>query len=145
MKKITILLISLLLLGAACGDGDDAASPNDTVTSDDPTTTTTLPPNRTEPGPAFVDSVELLLMESYPVQVMAVVEGTLPNPCHTLTWEHSEPDTDGRITLDIISLFDPNEECIEMIEEFAENIPVGAFESGGYILVVNGTEYPFTI
>ena len=155
MKKTLILMIALVMAVAACGDGDGATapgvetttttSPDDPISSEDPTTTTTLPPDRTEPGPAFVDSVEILLMESWPVQVAAAVTGSLPNPCHTLTWEVSEPDADGRITLEVSSLFDPAEVCVEMIQEFEENIRVGDFTTGDFVLVVNGVDYLFSI
>jgi hypothetical protein len=148
MTKTIALLIAALLTFAACGDDGAAssttASGDETVSSDDPTTTAP-PSSRTEPGPATIDSIEFLFLESYPVQVMAVVRGTMPTPCHDLAWEAGMPDASGRVTLEVSSLYDPAEVCAQVIAEFEENIPIGSFESGEYALVADGVEYPFTI
>ncbi len=83
--------------------------------------TTTLP---TDPGavrgPVYIDSVDLLLLESWPVQVRASIKGSLPTPCHRLAWDLSGPDAQGRITLDIYSTADPDGICIQVLEPFEQ-------------------------
>ena len=95
-------------------------------------------------GPAFVESVEFVYLESYPVQVRAVVTGSLPTPCHELAWEVGEP-ADGRVVAEVFSLIDPDRVCIQALEPFEETIDIGSFETGDYTLELNGIEYPFTI
>ena len=138
MRRATLLVFLFALLAAACSD--NAASLDDSVSSDQTTV-----PGPTEPDVAWVESVEILLLESYPVQVRAVVKGTLPTPCNELAWEVEDPDPDGRIIMEVSSLFDPNEDCADVIEDFEESIPVGSFTGGEFVLVVNGDEYPFSI
>ena len=55
-------------------------------------------------GEVFVDSQEILLMESYPVQVALQVSGNLPTPCHMLRAEVSEPDSENNINVELFSL-----------------------------------------
>jgi len=117
--------IALSLLTALCG------------TADEP-----MPGDRGA-GPAFIDDVELLMLESYPVQVGAVVRGTLPDPCHQLEWKLSA--SGDRIDVEVFSTFEVGLDCIAVVEEFEATIDIGDFENGEYLLVVNGVEYPFQI
>ena len=145
MRKTALLLIlALAVLAAGCYRIDWAALLEGP--GEGPTTTTTRPgdPGFVR-GPVYVDSVELLLLESYPVQVRARLQGALPTPCHRLAWDLSAPDARGRITLDVYSTADPGIACIQVLEPFEQVIDVGSFTSGSYVLVVNGVEYPFTI
>ena len=65
------------------------------------------------------------------------LQGTLPTPCHQLRVAASEPDADGRIRLDVYSVVDPDQMCIQVIEEFEANVLLGEFASGTYTVVVN--------
>lgn len=128
----------------------------------DPVTTTSTPPSATpsttssttpsttllgDPrGPVYVDSVELVFMESYPVQVRAIVAGNLPTPCHTADWRVGETGADGSVTLEVFSTVDdPETACIQVLEPFKITADIGSFTTGQYLLVVNGVDYPFTI
>jgi inhibitor of cysteine peptidase len=145
MRKTALLLIlALAVLAAGCYRIDWAALLEGP--GEGPTTTTTRPggPGYVR-GPVYIDSVELLLLESYPVQVQVRLQGTLPTPCHRLAWDLRAPDTRGRITLDVYSAADPGIACIQALEPFEQVIDVGSFIRGSYILVVNGVQYPFTI
>jgi hypothetical protein len=131
------LLLAVAVLAAACFPLDFLSAPGD----DDPGTTLPIAGRL----PVYIDSVDILLLESWPVQVHVVVKGNLPNPCHTLAWDLGEPDADGRIVLDLYSTADLDQVCVEMLQGFEQTIAVGSFTSGSYVLVVNGVEYPFTI
>jgi len=95
------------------------------------------------PDPVYIDSVDLILAESSPVQVSVLVEGFLPTPCHKLGWGLSGSE-DG-LYLDLYSLADPTGACAQVLEPFSEVVDLGAFEPGSYVLYVNGVEYPFTV
>jgi len=138
MRKALIpALLALAVLAAGCFPLDFVSAPGD----DDPGTTLPI----ADRLPVFVDSVEILLLESWPVQVRVLLKGHLPTPCHTLGWDLGEPDADGRIVLDLFSTADPDEICIQMLQAFEQTIDIGSFTSGSYVLVVDGVEYPFTI
>jgi hypothetical protein len=143
-KAVLPLLLILAVLAAGCFQIRFGLGP-DTPDDGDQTTTTRPPVPGGLRGAAYVDSVEILLLESWPVQVRALVKGSLPTPCHTLAWDRSGPDAEGRITLDVYSTADPGAVCIQVLEPFEQSIDVGSFTTGSFALVVNGVEYPFTI
>jgi hypothetical protein len=138
MRKALIpAVLALAVLAAGCFPIDFVSAPGD----GDPGTTLPL----ADRLPVYVDSVDILLAESWPVQVRVLVKGNLPNPCHALAWDLGEPDADGRIVLDLYSTADLDQVCVEMLQGFEQTIALGSFTSGSYVLVVNGVEYPFTI
>ena len=58
-------------------------------------------------GPAYIDSTDVFMKESYPVQVELVIVGSLPTPCHQLRVITSEPDAEGHIQIQAYSVSDP--------------------------------------
>jgi len=91
-------------------------------------------------GEVSITSQELLIMESYPLQVVLLIEGTLPTPCHRLRVEVSEPDIQNFIAVEAYSLVDPDQNCIQVLEPFDENIPLGSYPDGSYTVTLNGEE-----
>ena len=89
-------------------------------------------------GGVYLDSTDLLAMESFPVQYSLTLKGNLPTPCHELRVVYHEPDAGKKINLDVYSVADPNAVCIQMLEPFSVNIPLGSFPSGHYTVWVNG-------
>jgi hypothetical protein len=148
-KALLPLILVLAVASAACNPidwllslaGDD--SPGVTAPGGDGDPTTTLP--TAGRFPVYLDGVEVVLLESWPVQVQAVVRGNLPTPCSRLAWVVDGPDASGRITLTVFSTVDMDEICTQVLQPFEHAIPVGSFTSGSYVLVVNGVEYPFDI
>ncbi len=138
MKLILPFLLAMALL-AACAPAFDQP-----ISSDDP-----LPPKTDDiiPRPAdkdlrrenvYVESTDLLVMESYPLQFMLVVTGNLPTPCNQLRVEVRPPDAENKILVDVYSVVAPGTICIEVLQPFSENIPLGSFPAGHYTLWVNG-------
>lgn len=152
MRKALIpLLLVLAVLAAGCFQLNISSAPDD---GDEPTTTLPggggdNPPTTSLPiagrFPVYIDGVEILLLESWPVQVKAVIRGSLPTPCHTLAWNLGEPDADGRIVLAVFSTVDMDQVCTQVLDPFERTVDLGSFTSGAYVLVVNGVEYPFEI
>lgn len=101
-----------------------------------------------EVGSVFLNLEEsdILLLESYPVQVKLVLRGDLPTPCNQLRVKVSEPDAQNRIQVEVYSVVDPNAICIQVIQPFEAQIALGSFTSGKFSVYVNG-EYlgEFTI
>lgn len=150
MRKALIpLLLALAVLSAGCfqlnlvsgpGDGDEPAT---TLPGNDGRPTTTLP--IAGRFPVYIDGVEFVMLESWPVQVRAIVRGNLPTPCQALAWNLAEPDADGRIVLTVFSTVDMDAVCTQVLQPFEQSIAVGSFTTGSYVLVVNGVDYPFSI
>ena len=141
-KALLPLLLVLALLSAGCFQLNFVSAPGDGDGGGDEPTTTLPIAGR---FPVYLDSVEILLLESWPVQVRVVLRGSVPTPCYDLAYNLGEPDADGRITLSVFSTVDMDQVCTQVLHPFEQTIDVGSFTSGAYVLVVNGVEYPFEI
>jgi len=89
-------------------------------------------------GPVFIDEVELVILESFPVQIELVIRGALPTPCASLEWSVEDPDAQGRIRVEAFSLQDPTIDCIQVLEEIEERLPIGSYSEGSYGVWLNG-------
>jgi len=126
------LLLAVLL--SACGVGAD--QPVDSTTPPTPTTAPVEIPD--DAGPAFVETTDILLMESFPVQVALHVTGNLPTPCHQAVWEVEDDGT--TIAVRLASITEPDVLCAQVLEPFDISIPLGEFESGARVVTLNGEE-----
>ena len=89
--------------------------------------------------PVQIDSVDVLQLESYPVQLMLHVTGWLPNPCASPEWVVTQPQAAGDpIEVELFARPGPEQACIQMLEPFEVNIPLGAQAEGGARIVLNG-------
>jgi hypothetical protein len=144
MKRLLIALLTLTLL-AACAP-TPTQSPDTPVDSDTPPNG--LPPiyaprpgdDQLQRGEVYLDSVDLLTMESYPLQFSLILKGNLPTPCHEIRVVYNEPDADNRINLEVYSVTDPNGVCVQVLERFEQNVSLGSFPSGHYTIWVNGKQ-----
>jgi len=110
-------------------------------TSSDPLNNSYLP----EPGDSalsrgkvFIDSSDLLIMESYPIQVALALKGSLPTPCNQLRVVANPPDGQNRIQVEVYSVVDPEQMCVQVLEPFEVNLNLGSFPTGHYTVLVNG-------
>ena len=86
------------------------------------------------------DASDVLVMESYPMQVVVELRGDVPSPCHDIHWEIADPNEDNEIHITVWSIVDPRAKCASLIEAFEERISVGDFEEYGYSVWVNGVK-----
>lgn len=141
MKPIPLTLtltLSLFLL-TAC-----APAPDQPVSSETPS----LPqPGDYIPSPAdgalirsevYLENASLATLESYPLQFMLQLNGSLPTPCHQLRIAPSPPDDENNVNVDVYSVVNPGEICIQVLHPFEAAFPLGSFPSGKYSLRVNG-------
>lgn len=96
--------------------------------------TTTTPAGGIE-GPVFIDSTELLYLESFPVQVRLLVRGSLPTPCHVAEW--SVGGGVGAIEVSLWSVVALGQNCAQVLEPFAVSIALGSFETADLAVVLN--------
>jgi hypothetical protein len=86
-------------------------------------------------SPAFVDKMDILAAESYPLQYRLELAGSLPTPCHQLRISIQEPDTSGNIYMEVYSL-DSGQMCTQMLQPFDATIPL-QYPPGQYTLWIN--------
>ena len=140
------LLLVFGLVFSACSPDANLNDPNRPVDSNDPIPVE--PGNGTGgsgdegklTGNVYLNDVQLMVMESYPVQVAISISGNLPTPCNELRYTVAEQDADHQIFVEVYSVSSPDEICIEVLEPFTENIslPVQDLPDGSYTVFVNG-------
>jgi hypothetical protein len=166
--SIILSLFLAVILFVACGDGDDPYpapgddSPGNGVPYDldaepypQPDSPKSLDADQShvenkyapqagdsslQPGEAYIDSSEILLLESYPVQVRLLLKGNLPNPCYQLRALVLDPDDQNRIDVEVYSVVDPEMICAEVLEPFETGVPIGSFADGIFTVWLNGEE-----
>jgi hypothetical protein len=89
-------------------------------------------------GSAFINSADLLLMESFPIQVTMILRGSLPTPCHNLRAVITPPDANNNINIVTYSVADPNAICAQVLQSFEASISLGSFPPAHYTVSVNG-------
>ena len=94
---------------------------------------------------AEVNEFEILILESFPVQVHVVASGNLPNPCTGIDQIiQSRDENNFKITIKIKY----NQEiCIPLINPFEETIALDVYglPAGTYNVNVNGIEDSFIL
>lgn len=138
MKRFSIILVFLVFL-SACAPSMD--SPISSTAPQTPGTDSALPregDDELQRDGVYLDSVDLLVMESYPLQFSLSLVGNLPTPCNQLRVAVSPPDGENRIQVDVYSLVHKDIFCAEVLQPFSQNIPLGSYPAGHYTLWVNG-------
>ncbi|MDH3944275.1 MAG: hypothetical protein OEV06_09310 [Anaerolineae bacterium] len=142
------LSISAFLTAVACTAEPQGPDADDPVLGDpDKSAPPSSPGAPSDPegwvrGNAFINETDLLIMESYPIQVSLLVLGELPTPCNRLAYDIDPPDEENQIHIEIYSLYEPETICIQVIEPFEENISISSLDTpldeGLYTVWVNG-------
>lgn len=94
-----------------------------------------------------VDAVDVLIMESFPVQVSLAISGNLSVPCVELL-PAAVARTDSAFTVVLAeTVLGPAESCIAVIEPFETNVSLDVLglTAGDYTVLVNGVEAGFTL
>ena len=97
-------------------------------------------------GVANVESIDILTLESFPVQIHVIVEGYLPDGCTEIN--EIKPEREGNIFNINITTKRPKEAmCTQAIESFTEKIPleVQGLSAGNYTVNVNGVNGSFEL
>jgi hypothetical protein len=144
---LTVMLGVTLLAAAACTGGRSPEAPS----TGKPGTSPTQPgqgqtPDQTAPGLLTVSQVDVLIMESFPPQITAKVEGWLPDGCSEvgdITQQRNGFTIDVTITIRRLS----TGACIAIAPQVSRSVRLnGSFaESGAYTVRVNGVERTFTL
>ena len=114
--------------------------------------TPVIPPSGYEPqpgdenlkrDPVFLDLASSQFILNYPhsssiSEVIVVLQGNLPDPCHRLRVVVTPPDAENVINLDVYSVVDPAVACITVIKPFTASIPLGSYSDEQYTVMVNG-------
>lgn len=146
--------LAAFLLAACSGVGSGppptptlptAAFAPQSVPTDLPPLGTARPPvisNAPNPAPnneAVIDTVEVMIPETVPVQVNAVVKGKLPDGCVTIE-RISQTRSGNTFAATIVTNRQPNAGCIAQLQSFQQVLPldITSLPAGGYTVTVSG-------
>jgi len=157
MRLFILFLMGALFL-AACNGAlapalDQPIDPDSPVSNDpgypNPVNKNDAAPNPYLPQPSdetlsrenvYIESADLLIMESYPAQIVLNLGGSLPTPCNQLRLIIAAPDANNNIAIEAYSVIDPGIACAQVLQPFEAGIPLGSFNSGHYTVFVNGRQ-----
>ncbi len=147
--KFLSLTLFLMLVLAACTMPANGPQGAGTVTQpigspEAPTPGT--PTGNTVSGLAIVETIDILMMESFPVQVQVIAHGTLPDGCTTIDQAISERDgSQFRVTITTVRPADAI--CTEALVPFEEAVPLNVLNlpAGTYTVDVNGITSSFEL
>ncbi|MEE8121109.1 MAG: hypothetical protein V3T55_06240 [Anaerolineales bacterium] len=128
---LSIILTMVLLTGCAPGAFKDSPAPKGS--------------GEVIHGEAVVENVEIVFLESFPLGVHSIASGYLPDPCTEID-EVSVVRDGSHFEVLITTLREAEVMCIQVIEEFEQNIPLDVYglPAGDYTVTVNGIEAEFT-
>jgi inhibitor of cysteine peptidase len=139
------LLALVLVTLAACtgGAADEAATAEAPIATEAATAPVSVQPDR---GQAVVNSVDVLILESFPVQVNIVARGDLPDSCTTIDQVISQRD-DAGFRVAITTFRQPDQVCTQALVPFEETVSldVAGLPAGTYPVIVNGVQESFTL
>jgi hypothetical protein len=161
MRRLLLAAMTAALLISACGSGAGGSVDEDDLT-DEPTTDpdapvssddTPVPTDEADPadgdfvmGEATVESIDVLTLESFPVQIHAVVRGVVGDSCTELGMISTRQEDDTFI-ITIPTTRDPDAICDQSATTFEETIPldVVGLAAGTYTVEANGVTATFTL
>ncbi|GAF75213.1 MAG: hypothetical protein ABUK08_01890 [Candidatus Humimicrobiaceae bacterium] len=96
-------------------------------------------------GLASVDEIDILILESFPVQINVIASGNLPDPCTEISEVLQEREGDT-FFITIKTNRSPGF-CIQVLTPFEEIIPLEVYglPAGTYTVDVNGVQGTFDL
>lgn len=149
-SRIRLMALGALLLAAAVLAACNTAEPEAPASVDATAAATeaaTVPPtNQTLRGQATVDSIDIMMLESFPVQVNVVARGNLPDSCTQID-DAIAQRTDDVFRVVITTIRPPDAVCTQGLVPFEESISldVAGLPAGAYTVNVNDVSGTFTL
>jgi len=96
-------------------------------------------------GLALVDEIDILILESFPVQINVIARGNLPDPCTEISEVLKEKE--GNTFFITIKTYRSPGFCIQVLAPFEEiiSLEVYGLPAGTYTVDVNGVQDTFDL
>jgi len=135
-KSGWLIVIALILLTACTFSGGSGETP----------TPSPIAPGGTVQGLAPVERIDILILESFPVQINVLVFGSLPDGCTQID-DYTQTRDDKTITISLTTTRPAEQACTDALVPYQESIPVEAtgLKKGVYTVVVNGVKGTFEL
>jgi inhibitor of cysteine peptidase len=149
LSKIFFLtmIVSVMILSACQSSPIVEPDPNEPVNSSDPIKKPAPNDVDGDQQNVYVDSIQVLIMESFPVQVSVTVNGNLPDGCTSIVGSKAERIDDTNFELSIFTERPEDMMCTMALVPFEESIKldVEGLSAGTYIVKGFGQEATFTL
>lgn len=129
--------------GTAAGNGAEDGSEDEMSAGEEAGDDT---PEEYTYGTASAENIEVVVLESFPVQIYVAVEGTFPDGCTEIY--KIIPVREGHTFNVTISTKRPKDAfCTEALVQFSKNVPLNVYglEAGTYYIYVNGIAGSFEL
>ncbi len=95
---------------------------------------------------ATVDDIDILLLESFPLQARVIAKGSLPDSCTRIAEIETLSGPQG-FDITVRTARPANAACAQVITPFEETIPldIHGFAAGNYTVTVNGVSETFEL
>ncbi len=148
MKHYWLLILIMSLLLVACGsENEPTATPLPPTNTPQPAPTNTpVPSGETVRGQAMVDSIEIEMLESFPVQVNVIARGALADGCTSID-DVIQQFSDDTFRVVITTMRQADAMCTQALVPFSQTIAldVEGLDAGNYAVTVNGRTGSFTL
>ncbi|NJN44563.1 MAG: hypothetical protein HC806_07480 [Anaerolineae bacterium] len=88
-------------------------------------------------GKVFIEGTHLRSVETENRQAILTIQGFLPTPCHVFQAEVSVPDSSNGIQVQAYSLVPLSQNCVDAIQDFTTDVPLGLLPTGTYQISLN--------
>lgn len=146
---ISALLVASVLLMASCQPVlPKPVDPDQPVSSDDPPAPTASISDNDKyviSEMTYIDSIDVLVLESWPLQVNAVIKGNLPDGCTVI--HQVQNQIDGTVfNIKIFTIREKEAFCTEALVPFEEVVPLDVYglPAGTYTVKAYGASAEFT-
>lgn len=151
-NRLLAALLFLILAAVSCAPpliDEPVGGPDQPVSSDQPTLLVpdpTLDAGAVEVGLAVVDSIDILIMESMPVQASVVVRGSLPDGCTSIGQATTERE-DKTFVVTLTTQHPLEAMCTQALVPYEQTVPldVVGLPAGVYTVTVNGVSDTFEL
>jgi hypothetical protein len=151
-KMLYVAIAGLvLMLGSACSSSanplDDSTTPEPYPAPQDDAGAPYPPPWQPvdedaslEVGSVTITDSQIIPHPAGPEAFALRIQGSLPNPCQTLRATIAPVDDQGRILVEVYSVYDPAEICVQVLEVFDEALPLAEYVPGETTVWLNGSQ-----
>lgn len=140
---LSLLFLALISVAGGCRP---AGQPGTGGPAEEPAVEQPVDRETVTGGRAYVESVEVRLLESFPVQAEIVIRGNLSDGCTTIA-EIRQERTDSTFNLTIVTNRPADAVCTEALVPFAETISldIHGLPAGAYTVSVDGQTATFSL
>jgi len=141
---VIVMTVILILIGACQPNSNYGDTP---VSSDDPVVTPTRVNFSAYQEQAYIDQIQILLLESFPLQANVVVIGNLPDGCTSIVGTEAIKTKENVFEIHVYTERMIDALCTMALVPFEENVKMDIYglDAGTYIVKANDLSESFTL